>query len=827
MQKILFKNKNYRNIFAIIFFCLLFLNTSPAKAQFAHMGGNTASKQAAIMTSIINYTNVSCFCADGTCKDVAIKKSLGDKLPDDPAFKNFINNCKSCGTNSQGSSWFEGEGIDIFAGTCKGKKSAFSFAVISDTPNKQSSTQGPALIDSVDFLNERKPDFVVLLGDLTYHGNTNEFTEFNSVFLSKLNIPVVPVAGNHDFYNSGGSTNWYSFWKNKSQVLPAYKTGKQNSCGSNSRFSSFTYKGQKFDLIDPYFSKTQTYGLAQEELDCIDKSVDAGDLVFRHVTPYGLTCNATNNICGTGVLGKVPGAVQDIDQLPNKLISRGAKALFAGHTHGYYHGKCNGLEYINNGTMGNEMMEYLKGWTSADTADEFTWVDVSADGSIEVTMYIYDAGSKSFEPQTKAFPATVNSQLMTGLRPGVSGEGVSASCASIQPGGANGDELTKLQIYKPNLIINIPQLTFSDVEANLDDQGFLHLPWIGEYLSAIYKFAMVVGSIIAVIMAIFVGVKILTLGGEERVAGIKRLGQITVGLLILWGSYLILNTINPDLVNFDALKVKYVTPDDSYLGTETLTPGDKSESGGKIPYKFQYFKNGCPVKLSNGIFYNGEKLDNIIKSGKNIPRRIEFHQKIASLITGPILERITKAVEATALCQIQYESCGVATTNIYALAAEKGTYGDDCLKATKDQKHCNILGNSHGNIHKTIIHDVYSQQTRGIYCPGEAFCKGKTKWPGGCMSDKTAASNKLKSILTAKGWKPNWINELLPGDYYAIQNWNTGSCQADHSAMFLGWADKANKVAWVEKADAGSFVRIGTKKFEDTDIILQISRPKN
>lgn len=115
-----------------------------------------------------------------------------------------------------------------------------------------------------------------------------------------------------------------------------------------------------------------------------------------------------------------------------------------------------------------------------------------------------------------------------------------------------------LQIRKPVLEINIPQIKFSDVQNSIDAQGFLHLPYIGEYMSAIYKVGMVVVSIIGVIMIIVVGVKITVMGGEEKVAGFKRIGQIVIGLCIAWGSYTILYNINPDLIQFSALKVKYI-----------------------------------------------------------------------------------------------------------------------------------------------------------------------------------------------------------------------------------------------------------------------------
>ncbi len=135
----------------------------------------------------------------------------------------------------------------------------------------------------------------------------------------------------------------------------------------------------------------------------------------------------------------------------------------------------------------------------------------------------------------------------------------------------------KLEVKPPQLEINIPQLTFSSVTNTLDEQGYIHVPYIGEYIAAIYKFSMVVISIISIIMIIVAGAKITVLGGEERVNGFKKIGQIVIGLFIAWGSYGILYTINPALVNFDTIKVLYIKP----IALETLSNSDYSSITGQ------------------------------------------------------------------------------------------------------------------------------------------------------------------------------------------------------------------------------------------------------
>jgi|GEM_PF-2866356 len=122
--------------------------------------------------------------------------------------------------------------------------------------------------------------------------------------------------------------------------------------------------------------------------------------------------------------------------------------------------------------------------------------------------------------------------------------------------------LQEVKTFKPGLEIRLPGLEFSDLGKSTDDQGYLHIPWIGEFIKAIYNFGMAIVSIVAVVMIIMQGAKIIVSGGESKVEAYKKIGQVAIGLVIAWGSYAILYTINPALVEFKALKVKYIEPVD-------------------------------------------------------------------------------------------------------------------------------------------------------------------------------------------------------------------------------------------------------------------------
>lgn len=115
----------------------------------------------------------------------------------------------------------------------------------------------------------------------------------------------------------------------------------------------------------------------------------------------------------------------------------------------------------------------------------------------------------------------------------------------------------------PNPVYFTPQIEIpnSDIKGtNIVVSGDL----IGKYIEAIYNYGLTIGAILAAIVLMLAGIIWLTsAGSQEKVGQAKKMfaGSI-IGLLILFSSYLILNTINPDLTKISTI---------SYQGIENLT----------------------------------------------------------------------------------------------------------------------------------------------------------------------------------------------------------------------------------------------------------------
>ncbi|MBI4117546.1 MAG: hypothetical protein HY453_00460 [Parcubacteria group bacterium] len=122
----------------------------------------------------------------------------------------------------------------------------------------------------------------------------------------------------------------------------------------------------------------------------------------------------------------------------------------------------------------------------------------------------------------------------------------------------------------------------------------------GQYISAFYRFGFFVAAIIAVLMAIFGGVQwTLSAGNSEKISEAKSfLANGLLGLALLLSSFLILNTLNPSLVNeFSPLNI--LNSRSPLPPTPVLTP----PKGNQIPLS---------VPLPNAL-YVSDTFDYIVK----------------------------------------------------------------------------------------------------------------------------------------------------------------------------------------------------------------------
>jgi len=86
--------------------------------------------------------------------------------------------------------------------------------------------------------------------------------------------------------------------------------------------------------------------------------------------------------------------------------------------------------------------------------------------------------------------------------------------------------------------------------------------YIGQYISGFYNYAMAIVGILAVIVLMIAGVIWLTSGGNPNKVGQAKdlISGALVGLGLLLGSWILLNTVNPDLVKFKVTPIRGIKP---------------------------------------------------------------------------------------------------------------------------------------------------------------------------------------------------------------------------------------------------------------------------
>lgn len=96
--------------------------------------------------------------------------------------------------------------------------------------------------------------------------------------------------------------------------------------------------------------------------------------------------------------------------------------------------------------------------------------------------------------------------------------------------------------------------------AKADVPTCLVIPWLVTYINNAYRYSVVIGSIIAVVMMMIGGLMYMMAGLNQSLVGRAReymVGAAT-GLALLLGSYMLLNVINPNLVHLKPIKVEIV-----------------------------------------------------------------------------------------------------------------------------------------------------------------------------------------------------------------------------------------------------------------------------
>lgn len=127
----------------------------------------------------------------------------------------------------------------------------------------------------------------------------------------------------------------------------------------------------------------------------------------------------------------------------------------------------------------------------------------------------------------------------------------------------------------PEFQVEIPGLMNKLATVTCPAGAECEIPWLGQYTKGIYNYLIAIVGVIAALVLMGAGLIWLTSGGESgKIDQAKNLisGAI-VGIGILACSYLLLNQINPNLVNLQNIKVKSVKKIQIYADADITVVG--------------------------------------------------------------------------------------------------------------------------------------------------------------------------------------------------------------------------------------------------------------
>lgn len=229
-------------------------------------------------------------------------------------------------------------------------------------------------------------------------------------------------------------------------------------------------------------------------------------------------------------------------------------------------------------------------------------------------------------------------------------EGAECCCSTILPPIATITTTTAEKIITPatktaavlnnpfdNLSVDIPGLYESisckqnsdgsytcpkvNCESSADGSTSCEVPWIGQYIIAIYNYALIIIGSLAAVTLMAAGVIWLISGSNaSRMKTAKEMiiGSVS-GLIVMFSSYMIISMVNPDILIFKPLKISYIPefmPDYSDSTSSSDNPYQEGcnafrNSGKKDTTKCAELGSKIKINLVN---YNNSQVSPVLKS---------------------------------------------------------------------------------------------------------------------------------------------------------------------------------------------------------------------
>ncbi|MBP9762992.1 hypothetical protein KBD34_05260 [Patescibacteria group bacterium] len=175
---------------------------------------------------------------------------------------------------------------------------------------------------------------------------------------------------------------------------------------------------------------------------------------------------------------------------------------------------------------------------------------------------------------------------------------------------AGQDSSFQFRSINPNPAVPIPGVRFTDA---VQSEGNITIPFLAQYISGIYRLSVGLGAILAAIMIVYGGFRYLLAASLPDIKDGKTIiTDAVIGLVVLLSSYLILKTINPELVALKPITISMIERQsgdsnmaDSFARDAGGDASDITTVTGSAPYSGGDFFRGGTSPSGNGRVSQG------------------------------------------------------------------------------------------------------------------------------------------------------------------------------------------------------------------------------
>lgn len=349
----------------------------------------------------------------------------------------------------------------------------------------------------------------------------------------------------------------------------------------------------------------------------------------------------------------------------------------------------------------------------------------------------------------------------------------------------------------PVLGVQIPGLTFTPASR---ENNVVTVSYLAEYINAGYRYLVGVIMVIAIIMVVWGGFRFLL--GSANVGNISKaketIRDAIVGMLLVIGAFVILETINPATTELRSLELSSTVRQEFNLDLhdvtgETIDATDfqptsqgGTGSGSRGPYQGCFGQTNaqfprCPISLTSPVASGADPNGKNCRTDRNHndPRTAEFEQRVGGYANGTPREKVIKVAQAAVSCGISFGACGRSVSQIFRLAGVQEPSLQSLPSSVTAQMRQLILS-----------------------CPTtDRDCRNRLR-------------PQLRALVASK--QREWVDRLQPGDRVqvytgTVANAGSSSVYGMHATLFLGWVNPASKSrAKVIQGQYGYLVSEGT-----------------